>query len=101
MRDGPFENRHLNEIFLGSLCAFGYSGSDFTGLTQTVADNTVLISYNNDGCKCECTAALRYFGHAVNGHKALLELQILYCFYSIHISLRFLEFETCLTRSVR
>ena len=100
VRYSSLQYRNLNQVLLCSLSCLSNSCRYFTCLTQALAYDAVLITNNNDSCKGESTSTLRNFCYAVDCHQTLLELQILSSFYTIHISIVPLEFETCLASSI-
>jgi len=77
VRDSTLENRHLDEVLLGSLGSFLHSSGNLTCFTQTVTYNSVFISNNYDSCESEGTSTLGNFRYAVDSDQTLLELEVL------------------------
>ena len=73
----------IREILLGGLGALGDSRLHLVGLAQAPADDTVAVADHYDGREAERTATLGDLRHAVDGHKAILQIQIAGGFYSI------------------
>ena len=78
------ENRNLHEILLRILYTLGDCCSDLIGLTETITDNAVLVTHNNNGCKTEVTTTLSNLGHSLDGNKSVLELKVR-CLYFLNI----------------
>ena len=97
MRNGSIENRYLNKVFLSGFRALGDGSSNFTCFTQTVANDTITVTYYYNGCKRKSTTTFGNFRYAVYSNEALLELQVICGFNSIHILTIILEFETAFT----
>ena len=76
VRDGGVDNRNLYEVLLGIFHALGDSCSDFVGLAETVAYDTVLVAYYDDGGKAEVTTTLGDLGHTVDGDESVLEFEV-------------------------
>ncbi len=69
--NSSFENRNLHKVLLGSLCSLCNGSSYLSGLTKTIADDTLAITYNNDGSKRESATTLSNFRHTVDGHQTI------------------------------
>ena len=69
MGNGAFEYGNLNQVFLGRLNALGDSRCYFAGLTQTVTDNAIAITYNDNSSERKGTTTLCYLGNTVDGTK--------------------------------
>ena len=81
--NGTFVYRYADEVLLGCLYALGDSRLDFVGLTETPADDSILVADNHDGCEAECAATLGDLGHTVDCYKAILKIEIASCLYSV------------------
>ena len=72
VRYSTFDNRHLHQVFLGSFYAFGDGGSNFASLTQTVTDNALAVTDNNDCCKSESTTTLGDLNYSIDSNESIL-----------------------------
>ena len=55
MRDGAFQHRHFNQVFLRGLGSLSYRGCNFTRLAKTPTYNAILITNDDYRRKAECT----------------------------------------------
>ncbi len=83
VRNGSVDDRNLHQVLLGILHALGDSSSDFVGFAETVAYDTVLVAYYDDGGEAEVAAALGDLGNTIDGYQSVLEFKVrgLYSFY--------------------
>ena len=58
MGDSLLAQRDLDQILLSILYTLGDGGGYLVGLSKTITYDTVLIAYNDDGCKAEVTTTL-------------------------------------------
>ena len=84
MRDSGVDDRNLNEILLCILNALCDGGGNFVSLSETIAYNAVLVTYDYDSSKAEVTTTLSYLGNSLDGNKSVLELKVR-CLYSFNI----------------
>ena len=84
VRDSSLQDGHLDEVLLRIFHAFGDGGRDFTGLTKTIAYDTVLITNDHDDGETEDSTTLGHFSHSVGGDHALFEFEVS-CFYFLDI----------------
>ena len=99
MRNRTLEHRNFYQIFLCCFNTFCNSSRNFTGFTKTVANNTVTITYNNDGSECECTTTLSNLSNTINSNQAVFKLGIVLYFNSIYHN-RILKFKSSITGSI-
>jgi len=99
VRDSALKHRNLNEVLLCSLYALSDSCCNFASLTETVADNTLAVTNNNDGSECKCTTTLSNLSYTVDSHEAVLQINVIKNFYFIHCH-NHLEFETTVTSCI-
>lgn len=76
VRNSAFVHGHLHEVLLGGFYALGDSGSDFVGLTETPTDDTVFVTYHDDGCKRESATTFCNLCGTIDSYKAILELNV-------------------------
>ena len=76
MGNSTFVYRNLHQVLLCSLYAFGNSSGNLAGLTQAPADNTILVTHNDNGAKGESTATLGYLSNTVDSNQTVLQLDI-------------------------
>ena len=44
---------------------------------REVLNNTILVTYNHNGCETECATTLCHFGNAVDSHETVFQFQII------------------------
>ena len=76
VRDGRVDDGNLHEILLRILDTLGDGGGDFVSLTETIANNAVLVSDDNDRRETEVTTTFGDLGHSLNGDKSVLEFKV-------------------------
>ena len=84
MWDSSLDDWNPNQILLGSLYTLGDGSRNFACFTKTIANNTVTITYNNDGCECKCTTTLSNLSNTINSNQAVLKLGIVLYFNFIY-----------------
>ena len=100
VRNGSVQNRYLNKVLLGGFRTLGDGCCYLTCLTQTVANDTITVTYYYNGCKRKSTTTFGNFRYTVYSNEALLELQVICGFNSVHILTIILEFETAFTSGI-
>ena len=76
VRNSTLKHRDTDKILLCIVNALLNGGLNFLSLTKTIANNTILVSNNDDGSKGECTTTLGDFRDTINCDKTVLELYV-------------------------
>src|SRR5690606_25939066 len=94
--------RHADHLALGLFRCLADCLGNFTGLTVTETDATLLVTYNDEGCEAKALTALHNLGHTVDVDQAIDELAFALLNVSAHniFSSPLLELQTALTGSV-
>ena len=70
-RDSAFEHGHLHKVFLGSLYAFCDGCSHLACFSKSPSDDTITVTYHDDGSECERTSTLCHLCDTVDSHEAV------------------------------
>ena len=81
--DSPFMHGNLDQVLFCSLNPLCNGGGNLISLSETPANNAVLVTYNDNRGKCEGAATLCHFCDTVDGDQAVFQLDIVCGFYSI------------------
>jgi len=76
MRNGSMHDRYLYQVLLRIFDTLGNGFLDFLGLTQTMADHTILVTDYHQSREAECTATLGCLYHAIDRNHLFLQFQI-------------------------
>ena len=98
--NGTVVDGDLNEVLLGHLNALGDGGSDLVGLAESVTDDAVSVTDDNDGSKRERASTLGDLGRAVDGDETILQFDIASLNSVIFLNHDCLKFKSTFTGSV-
>ncbi len=84
MRNRTFQHRHFDEVLLCIINAFLNGSLNFLGLSKTIANNSILVSNNDNGCKSECSTTFGNLRYTIDCNKTIFKFDFAR-FYSFYI----------------
>src|SRR5690606_136073 len=76
MGDRATDDRHLHQMLLCIIDAFGDRVGHFVGLAQAITDYTVTITHHHDGGKAETAATLYHLRATLDGDNPFLQVDL-------------------------
>ena len=76
VRDGLVDDRNLDEVLLRIFDTLLDGSGNFVRLTETITDDTILVTDHDDGRETEVTATLGHLGDPVDGYQSVLEFKV-------------------------